>query len=443
MKPQWRTRVRGFAAALALVTAFAGARAAEDRVVVLTSYPEELTARYQAAFEQRHPGKRVEIHWRRSADALAYLLAGGAQEVDVYWTPSPGNFMRLRDAGLFAQLDIDSDALPGAIAGFAIADPDGYYAAFELAGFGIAYNAGAVQRLGVAPPADWTDLADPAYAGQVQLPIPSRTGFAPALIEAVLQAHGWQRGWAVLAGIAANATFFTPEGSGSDALAGGEVAARMTIDFFTAIDIAGGAPLAFVYPPKTAFNPAHIAVFGDAPNPQTAREFAAFALSGEGQALLLHADVRRLPVRREIYDANPGLAVHPFAPGNLAYDGELTQARKGLVAALFDAALVDRHTDLVPLWRALHDAERAGRGDDPDIRRARALLTAVPVDDGEQADSALRALFARPERGPETPGPASSDARQAVVAAWAAELEERIAAARALLAGQEPIPEKQ
>lgn len=406
------------------------AQADEGRVVVLTSYPEELTARYQAAFERRHPGKRVEIHWRRSADALTYLLAGGANEVDVYWTPSPGNFARLRDEGHLAPLDLDRDALPGEIAGFPISDPNGHFAAFELAGFGIAYNAEAVKRLGPAPPADWADLTHPAYAGKVQLPVPSRTGFAPALIEAVLQTYGWERGWAVLTGIAANGSFFAPSGAGPDPLASGEIAARMVIDFFGGNDEA----VTFVYPAKTAFNPAHIAVLAGAPNPRTARAFVEFALSAEGQTLLLHPDVRRLPVRPDIYDANPGLAARPFAPDNLAYDGDLTQARKGLVAALFDIALVGSHAELVPLWQRLHEAEQAGRGDDPGIRKARALLTTVPVNDAEQADPALRALFTRSE----APESVSSAKREAVIADWIAQRDDRIATVRDLLGAPSP-----
>lgn len=426
-------RVRHVAvAALFLLLTVTAARASDDRVVVLTSYPEELTARYQTEFERRHPGARVEILWRQSADALAWLRSGGAGQVDVYWTPSPGNFIRLRDEGHFARLGLDGDALPATIAGFPIGDPDGHFAAFELAGYGIAYNVHAVDRLGLPPPADWADLAAPGYAGQLELPIPGRVGFAPVLIEAVLQAHGWERGWALLAEIAANTVFENDAGAGVDSVASGERAARLTIDFFAAAAIADGAPMRFVYPPKTAFNPAQIAVFKAAPHPEMARRFVQFALSAEGQALLLDPDVRRLPVRRDLYTTHPELGVQPFAAGNLAYDGELTQARRGLVAALFEAALVAPHAERAPLWRALRAAEQAGRGDEPTIREARTLLTTVPVAASGAADTALRALFAEHHRQPaETDTP---PARAGVEARWATGIASRTAAARALLA---------
>jgi len=444
MNRQWLSRIGRLAASLVLAALCGGtsmlARAADDRVVVLTSYPEELVARYQMAFERSHPGMRVEILWRQSADALAYLRRGGAHEVDVYWTPSPGNFAALRDEGRLARLQLDHSDLPSDIAGSPISDPDGRYAAFELAGYGIAYNAEAVKRLGLPAPVDWADLAAPAYAHQVQLPIPGRVGFAPVLIEAVLQAYGWQRGWAVLSEIAGNTDFGAGDSTpGADDIVTGAKAARMTIDFFAATAIAGGAPVRFAYPRKTAYNPAQIAVLAEAPHPAAAQAFVDFALSAEGQALLMHPDVRRLPVRRSLYTAHPELPAQPFAPGNLAYDGALTRARQGLVASLFEAALVKRHAELAELWQTLHQAEAGGRRNDPQLAAARAALSAVPVDEAAQAGAELRRLFAFPDRVPvprdaktavDTPNPQ----RVAVEDRWTADLDACIAAARSALA---------
>jgi len=414
----------------------ATAGAAIDKVVVLTSYPEELTVRFQAAFERQYPGKRVEILWRQSADAMAYLKRSRG-EVDVYWTPAPGNFAALREEGRFARLKLDHKALPGNIGGSPISDPEGYFAAFELAGHGIAYNKDTVHRLGLPAPRDWPDLAHPAYAGLIQVPIPGRIGFAPVLIETVLQGYGWERGWALLSEIAGNADF---GGSGdntpaADEVASGRKAARMTIDFFAATAIANGAPMGFAYPRKTAYNPAQVAVFADAPHPANARAFVDFVLSAQGQGLLLHPDVRRLPVRKALYDAHPELPAQPFAAGNLGYDGKLARARQGLVAALFESALVHRHAELAGLWAEVHRAEAAGLKQHPAIRAARALLSAPPIPDATQADADLRLSFAFPERTPgatreEAAAPVSNPLRDHIEVYWAAELDARITAAR-------------
>jgi ABC-type Fe3+ transport system substrate-binding protein len=409
-------------------------RGGEDRVIVLTSYAEELTNRFQQAFERRYPGRRVEILWRHSADALAYLRRGGSREVDVYWTPAPRNFALLKAEGHLAKLALDTKSLPSSVAGYPISDPEGYFAAFELAGYGILYNPEAVRKLGLPPPRDWRDLADPAYRGQVQLPIPGRVGFAPILIEAVLQGYGWDEGWAVLSAIAANVDF----GGGdrapdADDVVTGRKAARMTIDFFAAPSRAKETPTAFVYPPRTAYNPAQVAIFAEAPHPAAARDFVDFVLSREAQELLLHPDVRRLPVRQEIYAARPELSAQPFAPGNLAYSDALSRSRQGLVAALFEAALVHPHQTAVSLWNALHRAEQNGQGKATERQEIRRLLTAMPVNDAAQADESLRRLFDFPDRVPGQPEPPPAPERLATETRWKAEVAARFNKAAALL----------
>jgi len=431
----------GTAASLVPLRAALAADAAaggNKRVVVLTSYPEELVKRFQTAFEQAHPGARVEILWRHSADALAYLRQGGQKEVDVYWTPAPRNFVVLKQEGRLARLALDVDALPPTVAGYPISDPDGFFAAFELAGYGIAYNPEAVKKLGPPPPRDWRDLGDAAYRGKVQMPIPGRVGFAPVMAEAVLQGEGWNEGWATFAAIAANCEFGSGDRSpDTDDVATGRKAARMSIDFFIVPARRkanpGAGELAFVYPPRTAFNPAQVAIMARAPHPEMAKAFVDFVLSAPAQEMLLEPAVRRLPARKDVYAAHPELSAQPFAPGNLAYDDALRRARQGLVAALFDVALVKPHAEAVTLWNALDRARMEKRLDDAHLGEVRALLTSMPVDEAAQRDDKLRRLFDFPELTPGEPEPAPAPERLAIEARWAAEIAARHAIARRLL----------
>ena len=110
---------------------------AAEKVVVLTSYPQEVVSQFEAAFEQKYPQYRLEILWRQSRDAMSYLQQKHAP-IDVYWTPAQRNFAALANEGAFRKLDIDLTGLPSKIGGFQISDPDGYYVATETAGFGIA-----------------------------------------------------------------------------------------------------------------------------------------------------------------------------------------------------------------------------------------------------------------------------------------------------------------
>src|SRR5512147_2234892 len=82
---------------LALAGAAKVTNAAQRRdVVVVTSYPDEVVSRFEAAFEKAYPQWRLRIVWRMPHDALPTLRQPGPEGVDVYWTPSPRNFAILK-----------------------------------------------------------------------------------------------------------------------------------------------------------------------------------------------------------------------------------------------------------------------------------------------------------------------------------------------------------
>ncbi len=77
------------------------ARADDRKIVVITSFPEELTTRYEQEFEKKFPGAHAQFIWKQSRDALAELSKPDQGGADVYWAPSLGNFPILRDRGAF------------------------------------------------------------------------------------------------------------------------------------------------------------------------------------------------------------------------------------------------------------------------------------------------------------------------------------------------------
>ena len=296
----------------------------------------------------------------------------------------------------------------------------------------------AVKQLGLQTPGDWSDLGHPAYRGKVQMPIPGRVGFAPVMAEAVLQGNGWEKSWADFAAIVANMRLDRGDSTNeTDDVSAGRVAARMTIDFFTVPARRNAAPaageFAFVYPPKTAFNPAHVAISAKAPHPAMARAFVDFVLSKPAQEMLLEREVKRLPARKDVYDAHPELRVRPYVNGNIAYDDKLRRDRQGLVAALFDIALIQPHAQAVPLWDALERARKEKRGSEARLNEIRALLSAVPVSDAEQRDSKLRQLFAFTDLKPGESEPPASPERLAVEARWKESVKTRLEKANRLL----------
>lgn len=392
------------------------AQAPAQTLTVLTAYPDEVVSRFSAAFGAAYPQYRLKIVWRMPHDALPYLQAPGQNGVDVYWSASPRSFAQLKKQGAWQKLPADLRSLPGRIGGTQMADPDGDYVATEVAGYGYAIHAERLQALGLPVPQDWTELCDARYAGHIALPDPSRVGFAPVMVDILLQAYGWQRGWALWNEIAGNAklvnrgsTFVTDEVG-----AQGSCALGLTIDFFAASAIANGAPIRFVYPRHSGLNPGQVGITASCTHREAALAFVGFLLSETGQSLLLHPDLRKLPVRPSVYKAAPTGSFNPFLAaeaGQLNYDGQRTQARLGLLGALFEQCLSQPHEELLVLWRRIHHAETGGRP----LKAVRETLCRMPLDEAQSARIAGQEFKRRLESQSETK-PAAIEAQWAAFA---------------------------
>jgi len=178
---------------------------------VVTSFPEELTTRYEQEFEKARAGAHVQFVWKQSRDALEQLSRADQGGADVYWAPSLSNFPILRDRGALRALEVDRAVLPGKLGAQQLSDPSGFFEAYDIAGYGVAINPALLAERGLEAPRAWRDLAAPAYAGQIVMPLANKVGFSPALYDIILQSEGWEEGWALLSEI----------GGGSEPLAQG------------------------------------------------------------------------------------------------------------------------------------------------------------------------------------------------------------------------------
>jgi ABC-type Fe3+ transport system substrate-binding protein len=387
----------GAGAGSLLATPLLAAGKAQERqpVVVVTSYNDEVFSRFEAGFEKAYPQYKLQLVWRMPHDAMPYLSQPKQGGADVYWSASPRNFAALAAAGAWQPLGIALDGLPKTVGNARLADANGLYTATEMAGYGFIVNPAALARLGLAEPKDWTDLTAPAYEGQIVMPNPARVGFAPVMVDILLQAYGWEKGWAVWSGIAGNAGTLMDRGSTfvTDEVGSGRRAVGLSIDFFAVSAIANGAPLRFTYPAHSGINPAHIAITKNAANPAGARAFAQFVLAASGgQKIITNRDIHKLPVRPAAYRDLPAEYFNPFAAadkGVFDYDGDLGRDRLGLVSALFDQMLIREHGELVALWQRLHQAEARHL----DITVVRKLLESPPIRAAEADDPALQLQF--------------------------------------------------
>lgn len=401
--------------------ALAQAHAEESKIVVVTSFPEELTTRYEQEFEKRHPGVHVQYVWKQSRDALLELGKPDQGGADVYWAPTLANFSILNERGAFRPIKVDRAVLPGKLANQQISDPAGRFEAFDVAGYGVVMNAPLAAAEKLPAPRRWSDLARPDRAHRLVMPIPAKVGFSPALYDILLQSEGWDAGWSLLSEMAGEAALLDQGALPTAQVREGKAVFGLTIDFFASSAMANGAPLEMIYPERTAFLPAHIAMTASTKHAEAAQAFIDFALSKDGQKLMMERDSMRHPARPDAYEEKPAALADPFKlPSDviLNYDFDIGRRRPPLITLLFDLVIVENHAENAALWRAIHAAEKKDGASEPRagaLAEARQLASYVPVSSVEARDASFLGRFA-----------SKNTIDQATVAKW----REDIAAAR-------------
>ncbi|GAB4443013.1 MAG: extracellular solute-binding protein [Rhodocyclaceae bacterium] len=376
--------------------------AAQQQVVVVTSFPKELTAAYKKAFEARNPGIRVEILNKPTPAGIAAVReAAPGSRPDVFWVSAPDAFEVLARGGLLAKFE-GGPKVPDKIGNYPINDPQGYYRGQALAGYGILWNTRYLKAHRLPAPREWADLTRPVYFGHVAMSSPSRSGTTHLTVETILQGEGWGRGWSQMLQIAGNCAAITERSFGvPDGVSNGQYGIGLVIDFLGLAPKNSGFPVEFVYPSVTALVPANIALIAGAKNPEGARKFIEFTLSEEGQLLLFDPKLSRLPVLPGVYAKAPRGYPNPYAgqiKAKVNFDSELAGARYFLVSALFDQTITFRHKELTAATKAIHDAAArlAGRRNpqaEKLLAEARALTFTPLVAEDKTRDKGFLEVF--------------------------------------------------
>ena len=375
------------------------APALADTITVVTSFPKELTAAYKKAFEAKHPGDKLEILNKNTAAGIAYVREQAAgSRPEVFWASAPDAFEVLAGAKLLQKVDGGNAAIPDKVGAYPINDPQGFYKGQALAGYGIMWNTRYLAANKLPAPKEWADLARPEYFSHVAISSPSRSGTTHLTVETILQGEGWNKGWAQLLAISGNSAAITERSFGvPDGVSNGQFGIGLVIDFFGLAAKNTGMPVEFVYPSVTAIVPANIALVAGAKSPEAGKRFIQFALSEEGQLLLLQKDISRLPVLPAVYAKAPAGYPNPFGgtiQAKVNFDSDLSEARYYVVVSLFDQMITFRHRELAQATKAIWDAEkRLGGRASAQLDEAKKLVFTPVVDDRQIADKALLALF--------------------------------------------------
>jgi len=349
-----------FIAAAALLT-FATTVYGQQQVVIVTSFPKELTEAYKKAFEAKNPGLKVEILNKPTSAGVAYIReAPATNKPDVFWVSAPDAFEVLAGEKLLAKIDSPAKEVPAKIGNYPINDPKGFYLGQALAGYGIMWNTRYMKAHKLPEPKEWADLTKPVYFSHVAMSSPSRSGTTHLTVETVLQGEGWQKGWQQMLMIAGNCAAITERSFGvPDGVNNGQYGIGLVIDFFGLAGKASKFPVEFVYPSVTAIVPANIGMVANAKNADNARKFINYTLSPEGQELLFDPAISRLPVLPGVYKKAPPGFPNPFTgtiKPKVNFDSELSESRYYVVSSIFDQTITFRHKELTQATKAINEA---------------------------------------------------------------------------------------
>ena len=172
------------------------AKALENKLVIVTSYPKDLTGPFKKAFEAKYPGTQVEVLQKKTSAAVKYIQeTSQGNTSDIMWASAPDAFEVLKGNGLLTKYIPKTQGIPEKIGSYPINDPDGYYVGFAGSGYGIMWNTRYLKAKKIPVPREWDDLKKPIYHDHVGMSAPSRSGTTHLTVETVLQGEGWDKGW--------------------------------------------------------------------------------------------------------------------------------------------------------------------------------------------------------------------------------------------------------
>lgn len=400
-----RSLVLGGAVLIAgLLAAPFQAQAIENKLVIVTSFPKDLTSVFKRAFEKKYPGTKVEMLKKKTTAGIKYIQETAANNrSDMFWASAPDAFEVLKGDGLLQKYQVKAKGIPKMVGAFPINDPAGYFKGFAAAGYGIMWNTRYLKAKKLPVPRDWADLKKAVYHGHVGMSAPSRSGTTHLTVETIIQGKDWEKGWATIKEMGGNFAQITERSFGvPDGVNSGAFGVGIVIDFFGLSSKASGFPVDFVYPKVTTVVPANFAILKNAPHPKAAAAFIEYLLSPEGQAHLLNPKIMRLPLRADTYAKAPKGFPNPFKDTSIGaavkFDLALSKGRYNVVNSLFDVMITYRLKDLRNATEAIQAAEAALKGkSNPKaaklIKQARALVNAVPITEAQANDPKFAKIF--------------------------------------------------
>ncbi|UJW74062.1 ABC transporter substrate-binding protein [Rhizobium sp. SL42] len=246
-------------------------------LVLYTSQPNEDAQATVDGFMAEHPD--VKVDWVRDGTPkiMAKLMAeieAGNPVADVLLIADTVTLERMKQAGQLLAYKSPEAANYDA----SLYDADGAYYSTKLITTGIMYNTAAGMK-----PTSWSDLAKPEAKGLVTMPSPLTSG--AALIHAQTLVRVDVLGWDYYKALQANGTTASGgNGAVLKAVATGEKAYGVVVDYMPLREKAKGAPVEFVFPKEGVSAVTEpVAILSSSKNAEAAKLFIDYVLSEKGQ----------------------------------------------------------------------------------------------------------------------------------------------------------------
>ena len=302
--------------------------------------------------------------------------AGTDQAIDVAWGGGPTLFDELYLAGLLAPLDGMDDVLsqiPDTFAGSPMKrigeDGKVYWVAAALSSFGFTVNHDMLQLYGLPVPKSWKDLASPEFGrplidfGQPAVGVadPTASTSNTRMYEIILERFGWEEGWKILTGMAANSIIYPGSGDVRDAVIRGDIAVGITIDFYGYTAQLQNPACEYILPEgESIVNGDPIALVATSRHPEAAKAFIAWVLT-EGQKIWLDPEINRIPINPKVFDTPEGQkrqdlkqVYEKLSQATVfQFNDTLALQFEEAMRRYFKAVLINQHAKLVQVWTTL------------------------------------------------------------------------------------------
>lgn len=233
-------------------------------------------------------GIKTAMTRRSSGESYAQVRAESANpKIDVWWAGTGDPHLQAAGEGLTEVYK--SPTLPK-LHPWAqkVAEASGYRTVgVYLGALGYAYNDKMLASKKLPAPKCWSDLADPKYKDEVQMPDPNSSGTAYTMLATLVQLMGEEKAFTFMKAMHKNVNQYTKSGvAPSQAVGRGETLIGVSFMHDLMIAKVGGFPVTIVTPCEgTGYEIGSMSIIKGARNMAEAKKFYEFALRPDIQSL--------------------------------------------------------------------------------------------------------------------------------------------------------------